>query len=68
MSHSSIVRKIVSMPIPLAEAVDTYRFANRFATETEALRHLLSLGLEAATGKSSAPAALGAGTGGDGVA
>jgi Arc/MetJ-type ribon-helix-helix transcriptional regulator len=41
-------RKPVSLPPELSEAVDDYRFANRFRTESEAIRHLIELGLEAA--------------------
>ena len=41
-------RKPVSLPPELVEAVDEYRFANRFKTESEAIRRLIELGLEAA--------------------
>lgn len=41
-------RKPVSLPPELASAVEDYRFANRFNTESEAIRELIELGLEAA--------------------
>ncbi len=47
-------RKIVSLPSALEEAVEDYRFANRFKTESDALRHLIELGLAAAKAQLSA--------------
>jgi len=41
-------RKPVSLPPDLAEAVEEFRFTNRYKTESDAIRHLLELGLEAA--------------------
>jgi Arc/MetJ-type ribon-helix-helix transcriptional regulator len=41
-------RKIVSLPPELEAAVDDYRFAKRFKTESDALRRLIELGLDAA--------------------
>lgn len=41
-------RKIVSMPESLSKAVEDYRFENRIASESEAIRRLIELGLEAA--------------------
>lgn len=41
-------RKIVSLPPNLEKAVDDFRFENRFPTESEAVRRLIELGLEAA--------------------
>lgn len=41
-------RKIVSLPPDLEKAVDDFRFENRFGTESEAIRRLIELGLEAA--------------------
>jgi Arc/MetJ-type ribon-helix-helix transcriptional regulator len=41
-------RKIVSLPPDLEKAVDDFRFENRFPTESEAIRHLIELGLKAA--------------------
>lgn len=38
-------RKIVSLPADLAQAVEDYRFGNRFRSEAEALRRLIELGL-----------------------
>jgi len=40
-------RKIVSLPPDLAKAVEDFRFANRIATESEAVRRLIELGLAA---------------------
>jgi Arc/MetJ-type ribon-helix-helix transcriptional regulator len=41
-------RKPVSLTPELATAVDNYRFANRFKTESDAIRKLIELGLDAA--------------------
>ena len=41
-------RKIVSLPPDLEKAVEDYRFENRIASESEAIRRLIELGLEAA--------------------
>jgi Arc/MetJ-type ribon-helix-helix transcriptional regulator len=41
------VRKQVSLPSQLAQAVDEYRFENRFPSESEAIRRLIVLGLQA---------------------
>ncbi len=46
-------RKPVSLPPELAKAVDDYRFANRFKTESDAIRELIELGLKAAKTKGS---------------
>lgn len=43
-----VTRKIVSLPPDTAEAVDEYRFQHRVKTESEAIRRLIELGLEAA--------------------
>jgi Arc/MetJ-type ribon-helix-helix transcriptional regulator len=40
-------RKPVSLPPELAKAVEDYRFANRFKTESDAIRLLIELGLKA---------------------
>jgi hypothetical protein len=39
-------RKIVSLPANLAQAVEDYRFDNRFKSEAEAMRRLIEVGLE----------------------
>lgn len=39
-------RKIFSLPADMAQAVEDYRFANRFKSEAEALRRLIELGLD----------------------
>lgn len=41
-------RKQVSLPPDLEEAVEDFRFGNRIGTESEAIRRLIELGLEAA--------------------
>ncbi len=40
-------RKMVSLPRPLAEAVEHYRFNSRIKTESEAIRRLIEAGLAA---------------------
>jgi hypothetical protein len=40
-------RKMFSLPADLAAAVEDYRFAARIKTESEAIRRLLRIGLEA---------------------
>ena len=42
------VRKQVSLPPDVAQAIDDYRFANRIGSESEAIRRLIELGLKAA--------------------
>jgi metal-responsive CopG/Arc/MetJ family transcriptional regulator len=42
-------RKLVSLPADLAQLVDDFRFENRIATESEAIRRLIELGLKAAS-------------------
>ncbi len=41
------VRKQVSLSADLARWVEEYRFANRLASESEAMRRLIELGLKA---------------------
>ena len=41
-------RKPVSLTPAIAKAVEDYRFAQRYNTESEAIRRLIELGLEAA--------------------
>lgn len=50
---SAPIRKQVNLPADVAQQVDEYRFANRFKSESEAIRQLIEMGLEAA-GKSAA--------------
>jgi Arc/MetJ-type ribon-helix-helix transcriptional regulator len=50
-------RKPVSLPSELAQAVDEYRFANRFKAESDAIRRLIELGLGAAGVKVTKPKA-----------
>ena len=40
-------RKIVSVPIELAEAIADFRFGERIGTEAEAIRRLIEAGLHA---------------------
>lgn len=40
-------RKPVSLTPQLVEAVEEFRFARRFKTESDAIRHLIELGLNA---------------------
>lgn len=42
------IRKQVNLPPELAKEVEEYRFANRYASESEAIRRLIELGLEVA--------------------
>ena len=44
------IRKQVSLPAEIAQAVEDYRFANRISSESEAIRRLIELGLEKAKG------------------
>lgn len=41
------VRKIVSLPSQLWEAIENYRFEHRFKSEADAIRELIRRGLEA---------------------
>jgi hypothetical protein len=43
-----IIRKSVSVPESLWKRIDDYQFANRLKKESEAVRRLLELGLQAA--------------------
>lgn len=45
---SAPVRKQVSLPAETARAIEEYRFNNRIGAESEAIRRLIELGLEAA--------------------
>jgi hypothetical protein len=42
------IRKQVGLPERTAQAVEHFRFANRFKTESDAIRRLIELGLDAA--------------------
>lgn len=48
-SKSDLPRKLVTLTADLAERVDDYRFGNRIGSESDALRQLISIGLEHAT-------------------
>jgi len=41
------VKKLLAMPQPLWDKVDEYRWKNRIASESEAMRQLIEAGLEA---------------------
>jgi hypothetical protein len=47
INPASMVRKLVSLPHALVAAIEDYRFANRIKTESEAIRQLIELGLNA---------------------
>jgi Arc/MetJ-type ribon-helix-helix transcriptional regulator len=49
------VRKIVSLPPELMEAIRAYRREGSFTSEAEAMRDLLRAGLEARAGKPRKP-------------
>ena len=49
-----VVRKTVSLPSSIWRQVEDYQFANRVKRETEAIRRLIELGLEAAKKKKGA--------------
>ncbi|MEW5993331.1 MAG: hypothetical protein AB1744_02920 [Candidatus Zixiibacteriota bacterium] len=40
-------RKLVSFPLGMTAQIDEFRFGNRFKTESDAVRALISKGLEA---------------------
>ncbi|MFD1627674.1 hypothetical protein [Azospirillum griseum] len=48
VNPETTVRKLVSLPKPLAAAILDFRFEQRIGTESEAIRRLIELGLEAA--------------------
>jgi hypothetical protein len=48
VNTDTTTRKLVSLPKALVAAIQDYRFANRVGTESEAIRRLIELGLEAA--------------------
>jgi metal-responsive CopG/Arc/MetJ family transcriptional regulator len=43
-----LVRKLVSLPPDLVAAIDDFRFANRIKSQSEAIRTLLRVALDAA--------------------
>jgi hypothetical protein len=48
VNPETTVRKLVSLPRPMARAVEDFRFEQRINTESEAIRRLIDLGLAAA--------------------
>lgn len=49
VNRETTVRKLVSLPIPLVQAIADFRFQQRVSTESEAIRRLIELGLSAVT-------------------
>jgi hypothetical protein len=43
----SVVKKLLSLPTPLARDIADFRFAHRISTEAAAMRRLLAAGLKA---------------------
>jgi len=48
MDEANSERIITPMPKSLVEAIDDFRFSNRVASRSEAIRQLIAMGLEAA--------------------
>jgi len=55
INQETTVRKITAFPRELMAAVEEFRFANRIKTESEAIRRLIELGLEAAKRQAPSP-------------
>jgi metal-responsive CopG/Arc/MetJ family transcriptional regulator len=47
VNPDKLIRKLVSLPHELLAAIDEYRFSNRIKTESETIRRLIELGLNA---------------------
>jgi hypothetical protein len=47
VNPETTVRKLVSLPRQMVQAIEDYRFANRVTTESEAIRRLIEAGLRA---------------------
>ncbi len=47
VNPETTIRKLVSLPRALVQAIDDYRFGERIKTESEAIRRLIELGLKA---------------------
>lgn len=47
VNPETTVRKLVSLPKEVAKEIEDYRFENRIKTESEAIRQLIKIGLEA---------------------
>lgn len=54
-SNDPIVRKTVSLPASVWRQIEDFQFGNRLKRETEAIRRLIDLGLDAASAKASDP-------------
>lgn len=57
VNRDTTVRKLVSLPRAMVEAIEDFRFAQRIKTESEAIRRLIELGLEASKAPSKPPTA-----------
>ena len=51
VNPATTTRKLVSLPNTMTQAIDDFRFQERIKTESEAIRRLIELGLEAAQTK-----------------
>lgn len=47
VNTETTVRKLVSLPKPMVQAVEDFRFKHRIKTESEAIRRLIEAGLKA---------------------
>jgi hypothetical protein len=57
MTEEGVSRKLVSLSHKTIRRLDDYRFGNRIARESEALRQLIEIGLEHVEGGQNRPAA-----------
>lgn len=48
VNSATTTRKLVSLPNSMVQAIEDFRFRERVKTESEAIRRLIELGLEAA--------------------
>ena len=55
VNSETTVRKLVSMPRAMVQAIEDFRFTERIKTESETIRRLIELGLEASTAKPKKP-------------
>lgn len=55
VNAETTVRKLVSLPRELVQAIEDFRYRNRIPSEAEAMRRLLHLGLTAAAKAPPAP-------------
>jgi len=50
VNPETTVRKLVSLPKAMVQAIEDFRFGERIKTESEAIRRLIELGLKASDG------------------